>query len=147
FEIANNWTVNGIASIVRGERDDIEDNLYRVNPNTLRIAANYDGGAFTVKIEQVMVADQNRISQTNSNDPSNGNNNSDPTHGYSLTNAYLNWFVDENLTLTLGVDNLFDDDYIDHLTGFNRVLDSVVPRGSRMLGPGQNFFGRLQWQW
>jgi len=27
------------------------------------------------------------------------------------------------------------------------VIGSNVPRGSRMVGPGRNFFGRFQYQW
>jgi len=43
--------------------------------------------------------------------------------------------------------NLFDEDYVDHLTGFNRIIDSNVPSGSRLPGTGRNLFTRIQFQW
>ncbi|WP_446831264.1 hypothetical protein [Candidatus Foliamicus sp.] len=51
------------------------------------------------------------------------------------------------VAFTLGVENLFDKTYIDHLSGFNRVFGSVVPQGSRLYGEGMNLFGRVRQQW
>ena len=59
----------------------------------------------------------------------------------------MSWYFDNDLTLSLGAENILDEDYTDHLTGFNRVLGSVVPQGSRVFGPGRNLFGRLQYRW
>ena len=69
------------------------------------------------------------------------------TDGYALSNVFLTWLVDDGLTVAAGVENLLDEEYVDHLSGFNRVINSVVPQGSRMFGQGRNFFGRLQYQW
>jgi iron complex outermembrane receptor protein len=55
--------------------------------------------------------------------------------------------MDDNLVISAGAENMFDVEYVDHLTGFNRVINSVVPQGSRMFGQGRNIFGRLQYQW
>ena len=90
---------------------------------------------------------QDNISRTNTYDPMNANNNSNPTDSYKLTNVYLNWLTDQGISFTVGAENLFNTDYIDHLSGFNRVLSSTVPRGSRMYGRGINLFGRVQFQW
>jgi iron complex outermembrane receptor protein len=61
--------------------------------------------------------------------------------------VYLTWLISDELTITTGAENLFDEDYSDHLTGFNRVIGSEVSVGSRMLGQGVNFFSRLQYKW
>ena len=147
FPINDQWRVEGMASRVNAERGDISDYLYRVNPNNIRASLRYETGNFSARIEQVVVMEQDNISRTNTFDPMNPNNNADPTDGYELTNVYLDWAIDRGFTFTLGAENLFDTDYIDHLTGFNRVLDSVVPQGSRMYGRGVNLFGRIQYQW
>ena len=143
----DNWRLEGIASMVEGDRDDISDHLYRVNPDTLRLALYYETAQFSAKIEQVLVDDQDDISFTNAFDPLNANNSAEETDSHELTNVYLTWVLDNNLVISAGVENLFDEDYVDHLTGFNRVMNSTVPIGSRMFGRGRNFFGRAQFQW
>ena len=147
FRINANWRFEALASQVRGKRKDIADNLYRVSPDTARLALYYETNDLSVKLEQALVASQDRLSATNTNDPGNPNNSSTPTPGYSLTNVYLNWLVNTNLTLAFGAENLLDKYYVDHLTGFNRVINSVIPQGSRMVGQGRHFFGRLQFEW
>lgn len=147
FRLNSNWRVEAIASAVRGEREDIVDNLYRVNPDNARISLFYETPTFSAKLEQVLTDNQDRLSATNTNDPGNPNNSFLPTGGYSLTNLYLTWLVSDNMTIAAGAENIFDRDYVDHLSGFNRVSNSVVPQGSRMFGQGQNVFGRLQYEW
>jgi iron complex outermembrane receptor protein len=143
----NNWRLEGIASMVKADRDDISDHLYRVNPNNLRLALYYETANFTAKIEQVLVDEQDDISFTNTFDPLNGNNSADKTRSHELTNVFLTWVLDNNWVISAGAENLFDEDYVDHLSGFNRVVNSAVPVGSRMFGRGRNLFGRAQFQW
>lgn len=145
--INDNWRLEGIAAMVDGEREDISDNLYRVSPDNLRLAAYYEAANFTAKIEQVFIAGQDELSMTNTFDPNNPNNSYVDTDGYALTNVFLSWFLNDGLTVSTGAENLFDKDYTDHLTGFNRVLSSNVPLGNRMFGKGRNLFGRLQYRW
>ena len=147
FAINESWRVEGMASRVNAERGDIADHLYRINPDNGRVSLFYETGNFTARIEQAVVLEQDRISRTNTHDPMNPKNNAGPTDGYNLTNIYLNWLTDQGVTFTLGAENLFDTNYSDHLTGFNRVMNSVVPVGSRMYGQGLNLFGRVQFQW
>lgn len=147
FRINANWRFEAIASAVKGERKDIDDNLYRVAPDTARLSFYYETAEFAGKLEHVLVANQDRLSATNTNDPGNANNSFVSTGGYSLTNLYLSWLMNDNLTISAGAENMFDVDYVDHLTGFNRVINSIVPQGSRMYGQGRNFFARLQYQW
>ncbi len=147
FAVNESWRVEGMASHVNAERGDIADYLYRVNPDNARVSLLYETGNFSARIEQVVVLEQDQISRTNTHDPMNPGNNANPTGGYNLTNVYLNWLTGQGMTFTLGAENLFDADYVDHLTGFNRVMNSAVPVGSRMYGQGRNLFGRVQFQW
>ncbi len=142
-----NWRFEGIASTVDGKRKDISDNLYRIAPTSARLALFYERNGFNAKIEQVFVAKQDELSRTNTFDPLNPNNSFVETDGYALTNVFLTWVINDGLTITTGAENLFDENYTDHLTGFNRVIGSEVPVGSRMPGHGVNLFGRLQYKW
>tara|TARA_B110000858_G_scaffold198442_1_gene265091 strand:- start:55460 stop:57577 length:2118 start_codon:yes stop_codon:yes gene_type:complete len=146
-QINSNWRVEGIASMVDGDREDISDNIYSVAPSSARVTLYYEANRFNAKIEQVFVAEQDELSRTNTLDPLSGNNSFAKTDSYALTNVYLTWLMNDEVTISAGAENLFDEDYTDHLTGFNRVIDSVVPVGSRMLGQGVNVFGRVQYKW
>ena len=145
--INDNWRVEGIASTVNGDREDVSDNIYRVAPSSARIALFYETNSFNAKIEQVFVAEQDDLSRTNTFDTLSTNNSFVNTDSYVLTNVFLTWFINDELTIATGAENLFDEDYTDHLTGFNRVIGSEVPVGSRMFGQGINLFGRLQYKW
>ncbi len=147
FPLQSNLRVEGIASKVTGKRKDVTDYLYRINPDNARLSLVYERERFTVTLDQVFVLDQNNLSQANTDDPLNPNNSFDETDGYALTNLYLNWTTSRGLRFTVGAENLFDKGYVDHLSGFNRVLDSVVPRGSRLYGQGINLFGRVRLKW
>ena len=145
FDINSNWRVEGLASWVKGKRDDIHDNLYRVSPASFRGSLVYEGNDFNARLEEVIVADQDDLSATNTLDAANPNNSYVATDGYALTNVYLSWYINADLTISAGAENLFDEGYVDHLTGFNRVIGSDVPVGSRLFGQGRNFFARLQY--
>ena len=147
YRINDNFRAEVMYSTVDGKREDIPDYLYRINPDNLRALIYFEGAGFNARLEQLFVFDQDRISATNTLDPGNPNNNAAATDGFALTSFFLGWTMNDGLNLSLGVENLFDEEYTDHLTGFNRVLDSVVPQGSRMIGPGRNFFGRVQYRW
>lgn len=145
--LPGNWRIDGQASMVRAERDDISDNLYRTAPDSLRATLSYNRGSLSLRLQQVLNASQDRLSATNTRDPQNPSNSFDETPGYGLTNLYLDWFVNNSLSVTAGVENLGDREYTDHLTGFNRVIGSQVPVGDRLPGQGRSLFGRVQYRW
>ncbi len=146
-QLSEKWLLDGIASYVVGEREDTSDNLYRVAPSSLRLELRYEGNGYHVKVQQVLMAKQDDLSATNTLDPLNRNNSFKQTDGYNVTNVYLSWFISSNMTFTAGAENLFDEKYMDHLSGFNRVIGNNVPIGSRLLGAGRNLFGRIQYRW
>ena len=147
YQLSDAWRLAGIASYVRGKRGDVDDNLYRVAPTRARLSLAYSRGNWRGELEQVLVARQTRLSATNTDDPTNGNNSYEPSRGYALTNLHVNWQLDRDFSVALGAENIFDRHYVDHTSGFNRVPNSAVPRGSRMIGPGRNVYGRLQYRW
>ena len=48
----------------------------------------------------------------------------------------------DGLRWSLGVDNLFDREYRDHLNGYNRAANPDISRGERLPGYGINAFAR-----
>ncbi|ADE15649.1 TonB-dependent receptor [Nitrosococcus halophilus Nc 4] len=141
------WRVDGVASYVRGKRRDIDDDLFRIAPPTLRLGLTHERAHWFATVESVLVYRQEDISDTITRDPDNPNNNNEATPGYVLVNFYGQYRLpNQGITFTAGIDNLLDKTYIDHLTGFNRTLNSDVPVGQRLPGPGRNFFATLRYE-
>ena len=134
IKLSGNWRLDGVASWLRGERRDVNDNLYRISPASLTVGLTYDPGIWSATLESRLVAEQNHVSSTNSEQK---------TGGYGLLNFYGSWKVRSGVRLSAGVENLFDTQVEDHLSGYNRVMASDVPIGQRLPGPGRSAFLRL----
>lgn len=129
--------LRGVISMVRGERDDIDDNLYRVSPDHASVALDYHWQRVISTLEVVGYRKQNRVSATN---------NEQQTAGYGLINVSLFYPLSGDLAIYAGIDNLFDREYAHHLSGSNRVTGSDVAVGERLPGMGRNAWLRINWQ-
>ncbi len=136
FDLSDRFTLRSIANVVRGERDDINDNLYRVSPDNILLALDYRGDNWLVSLESISYADQDRIAVTNLEQT---------TDGYSLLN--LSGLIDFGMgaELRVGVENLLDEEYFDHLAAYNRAFNPDIATRARMPGLGRNVYGRLMW--
>ncbi|WP_417480873.1 TonB-dependent receptor plug domain-containing protein [Maricaulis sp.] len=128
------WHLDGTASWVRGERRDIDDNLYRTAPPSLRLGLTREAAAWSATLETLAVARQDRVSAANSEAE---------TPGYVLVNLYGSWTLREGVSLAAGVENLFDHSYRQHLAGYNRNAGSDVGLGERLPGTGRSLGLRL----
>ncbi|RAK67658.1 TonB-dependent receptor [Phenylobacterium kunshanense] len=128
------WRIDAVASYVRGERRDVPDDLYRISPPSLTAALTYDADRWSVTAETRLVADQSKVSRTNSERR---------TGGYGLLALYGDWKVREGVRVSAGVENLLDRRYSDHLAGYNQIDGSDVPLGARLPGIGRSAFVRV----
>ena len=124
----------GTASVVRGARRDIADDLYRIPPANLRLSAKWVTGDLSVGAEVFAAADQNRVSLTNSELRGDG---------YATIGLFARYAFAEGLAIEAGVENLLDERYAPHLAGRSRVGASDVPVGERLPGPGRGVWARL----
>lgn len=134
----DNWRLDGVISYVRGKRDDIHDNLYRVAPLNGRATLTYQRNRWWTSAEGVAYAKQNKVSRTN---------NETRSDGYALLNLKAGITLAGELTLTAGVDNVLDKEYADHLSGINRVSGTDVPVGEHIPGYGRNFYAGVEWRY
>ena len=126
--------LDGVLNFVRGERRDIDDNLYRVAPPNLTLGLTWEADVWSATLETRAVADQDEVSSTNSEEP---------TKGFIILTAYADWDIREGVQLTAGVENLLDHVYEDHLSGYNRNGFGDVMIGDRLPGSGRGVFVRL----
>lgn len=122
------------ASFVRGERRDVDDNLYRVAPPSLTVALGWEQDAWSAALQARAVAEQDEVSVTNSEAPSGG---------YGVLGFYADWRVRDGVSLSLAADNLLDETYRDHLSGYNRNGFGDAGLGERLPGHGRNLAARL----
>lgn len=80
------------------------------------------------------MAKQDQISATNSEQA---------TDGHVVLSAHGHWDVRPGVRLAVGVENLLDEVYQDHLAGYNRNGFGEVALGQRTPGPGRGVFLRL----
>jgi len=136
FSINDKITLRAILNIVRADRRDINDNLYRVSPDNVLVALDYRGNGWTGSIESVTYADQNRIAITNSELK---------TEGYSLVNVMARSSLADGVEVSIGAENLLDKSYLDHLAAYNRAYNPDIASRARMPGLGRNFYARVMW--
>jgi len=137
LSLTDHYSLQGGLSAVRGERKDIDDNLYRISPDNASLALNYAHGFWQATLETQAYARQNRVSDTNSEKK---------TPGYALVNLHSQFnFLKDSLQLKLGVNNILDKHYLKHLGGYNRVANSDVEVGDRLPGVGRNVYAKLAW--
>ena len=136
FSINDKITLRAILNIVRADRRDINDDLYRVSPDNVLVALDYRGNGWTGSIESVTYADQNRIAITNSELE---------TEGYSLVNVMARSSLADGVEVSIGAENLLDESYLDHLAAYNRAYNPDIASRARMPGLGRNFYARVMW--
>lgn len=137
-QLTDRLRLDGATSLVRGERRDVSDDLYRIAPPTLRVAATWDETDWSVGVEAAGVLRQTHVSAGNGETPSDA---------YAVVNLRGEWRLRPGLQLEAGVENLFDRDYRPHLAGRNRVAESDVALGERLPGAGRGVFVALKAAW
>ena len=125
LQLSEDWYLDGIASFVRGERRDIDDNLYRLAPPHASAGLTRATEALSATIEVVGYARQSRVSSYN---------NEQETSGYGLVNLAVAWKPSDALRLEAHLDNAFDRVYQHHVAGINRASGSEIPVGARLYG-------------
>jgi len=136
LRLSDGFTLAGLVNYVRGERRDIDDDLYRIAPLNASLRLDYSRGPWGASIETEAYAAQDDVSATNREQR---------TSGYAVVNLRGSWQMSEALQFAVGVDNLFDRRYAPHLGGYNRVRNPDVPVLARLPAPGVNLFGRVLW--
>lgn len=138
LQVTDRLRLDGVASLVRGERRDVSDDLYRIAPPTLRLAATWDEIDWSVGAEVAGTLRQTHVS---------AGNDETPGEAYAVVNLHGEWPLRPGLQLEAGVENLFDRDYRPHLAGRNRVADSDVALGERLPGAGRGAFVTVKAAW
>ncbi len=139
LRIADRWRLEGVIDYVRADRRDGTGPLYRIPPLNGLIAVTYERSHWSVSGEVMGYARQDRVARFNGESE---------TPGYALLNLAARVQLTDNIRMNLGVDNLTDRRYRDHLAGVNRVAGNpALAVGERIPGNGRSSFLRLDIHW
>jgi iron complex outermembrane receptor protein len=152
YSVTDAFIIDAILSYVRGKNTRLNDNLYRIAPLNGRLALTYDKIGWSVTLESVLAAEQDKVSRVIVLDEPRSSNAS--TAGYGILNLYGQWASRTGVQVRAGVENIFDQNYTQHVAGFNRVLNSDVPafvpgvsQSARLPGAGVNVFAQVSYAW
>jgi iron complex outermembrane receptor protein len=145
YTLSDNITLNSVSSYVRGQRTDIVDNLYRIAPLNTRLELLYSQKYWSLSSELVAYHAQKKVSLTNKEQA---------TAGYGLFNLAGTYSINKNTSLAMGINNLFDKKYANHLNGYNRNnlnldvgFDMTNLQAYRLPSEGINFYATLYFNW
>jgi iron complex outermembrane receptor protein len=137
--MTSEWQLDGTISYVRGERRDTHDDLYRIAPLSARTMLSYVQPTWRLGVEVETVAAQNKVSTENEEQK---------TAGYALFNLVGSVQPTQDITVSAGINNLFDRSYQDHLAGYNRIANNPdIAQGDRLYGLGRSVYVGLDMNW
>jgi iron complex outermembrane receptor protein len=135
YDLTDSVRLGATVSYVRGRDLDTHDNLYRLAPLRGALELDYHPGPWNHSAQVVLADDQDDVSRYNGEKP---------TDGYALLHLRTGYRWAGGCELGLGVENVFDTRYADHLGGINRVGDSDVAIGEHLPGAGRSLVASLQ---
>lgn len=130
YKISNELVLDGVFSYVRGERTDIDDNLYRLAAPNMKLNGRYFADNWQASLAWWLFAEQDKVSKLN---------NEQTGSGYGIVNASVHYFFAQ-ASVEFGVNNLLDKAYREHITGTNRVMMSEVAQGEKLPGVGRDVY-------
>lgn len=143
FEIAGDYDINTDFSIdssisyVRGRNKDNGDDLYRIAPLRGIVDLAYRHESWESHLECVWADSQNQVSELQGESAS---------PGYAVLNLRLaKWFA-KSVRVEVGVENLLDKRYAEHLGGVNRVSGGDLAVGERIPSAGRFAYGSVSWE-
>lgn len=135
-QVNEHLRLSTIVSFVRGERRDIHDNLYRIAPLNGQVNASYSSDEWSTNLAIVFAASTDKVAVTN---------NEQESAGYGVINVDFQYYLNNQVTLRAGVDNIFDNEYRNHLGGYNRVKGSDITVMNRLPAEGMSAWAEVSY--
>jgi iron complex outermembrane recepter protein len=135
YRLNKDWELDGTVSYVLGSNKTNGDNLYRIAPLHGSINSEYAIWKLKIRGECLLYRMQDNVASYNGETQS---------PGYVLFNARTTLDATKNVKFTLGVENILDKQYADHLSGVNQVSGGDVSVNSRVPGAGRFVYVALQ---
>lgn len=112
YALTDNWSLDGSLSYVRGEKRPSQQPLPQTPPLEARVALNYQGSNWRSTLLWRTVAHQHRIAPRQGNVTGQDFGNS---AGFGVVSWNLDYRFTDALSAQVGIDNLLNKDYSEHL--------------------------------
>ncbi len=138
LRLSRAWTLQGTLAYNRGQNTTDREPLPQVPPLEVRVALDHAQGPWSAGVLWRMVASQHRYARDKGNVVGRDRG---ASAGFSIFSLHADYRVNQRLKLALGIDNVFDKAYAEHLNlagnaGFG------YPGGVRMNEPGRTLWLR-----
>ena len=143
FELSGGWRIDehfsldGTISHVRGRNKETGDDLYRIAPLHGMFDLAYEHASWEAHLEWIWADSQNRVSDLQ---------NESSTPGYGILNLRVAKTFADSVRVEVGVENLLDKRYADHLGGVNRVAGGDLLVGQRIPSAARFAYVSLDWE-
>jgi len=107
-QIAPKLSLASTLAYTRGTNRDMNEPMYLIPPLSAMVSARYDGTRFWTELEARMAMPQNRVARIVAEE--------DGTDGWFVLNARGSWVIRENASLKVGMENILDTLYHEHLS-------------------------------
>jgi iron complex outermembrane receptor protein len=136
--LTSDLALNVSGQYVRAKQlEDIEQDLYRIAPLSLNMSLQWNQSDYQVNFMSRWVAAQNKVATLQ---------NETPSAGYAVFDLQVKYQFTPDLELTLLAENLLDKNYVDHLSGVNRVSATDIANGAKLPSAGRNLGLGLSYQ-
>ena len=143
FELTSGWQIDerfsldGTISHVRGRNKETGDDLYRIAPLHGMFDLAYEHASWEAHLEWIWADSQNRVSDLQ---------NESSTPGYGILNLRAAKKFADSVRVEVGIENLLDKYYADHLGGVNRVAGGDLLVGQRIPSAARFAYVSLDWE-
>jgi iron complex outermembrane receptor protein len=137
-----NWFFRGAAAYMRGKNKTHDDHLYRMIPPYMSLDLSYILKTFEFSYNLIGVAEQG-FSSRDSQPESQGRKLENETSGYALHSVRFRWSPHPAISMNLGVENIFDREYVDHLAPYNIIENSDLGLKEQIPGVGRNIYAKF----
>lgn len=133
------WTLRGALSYVHADNDTMNVPLAQTPPLEARLGMDYSTGPWTFGGVLRMADDQDRVHLNHGNIVG---QDIGATPGFATLSLNTSYKPNRKLTVTAGIDNVFDKNYAEHLNRRDSV-DIGLPVNSRIYEPGRLFWAKI----
>lgn len=136
WTVATHWTLTGTVAVAHGANDTDRTDLAQMSPVETRLGVDYRRPTWSTGALLRLVGRQDKV------DPGRGNvvgQDIGTTAGFGVFSLNASWTPAKAVTLSAGIDNLFDKTYAEHLSRGGAMVSGFV-QTTRVNEPG-----RLAW--
>jgi iron complex outermembrane receptor protein len=140
YAITDTWRVETSLATVRGSNDTDNTSLAQLPPVELRLGVTYEKANWSAGAFWRAVDDQNRVDKGKGNI---AGQDIGPSEGFNVVSLNLGWRASKDLLITSGVDNLFDENYAEHISKAGAMI-AGYDQTTRINEPGRNIWLKVQ---